>query len=51
MFAFAVYLLVLYMCTQIRVWSCLLITDKFGLFTEIDVYSTAPLCIQYYSIY
>ena len=33
---FAVYLLVLYMCAQIRVWSCL-VTDNFGLFTEIAV--------------
>ena len=35
-FVFAVYLFVSYMCTKIRVWSCLL-TDKFGLFTEIAV--------------
>ena len=35
-FAFAVYLLVSYMCAQIRVWSCL-VTDDFGLFTEIAV--------------
>ena len=33
-FCVAVYLLVLYMCAQIRVWSCLF-TDNFGLFTEI----------------
>ena len=33
---FAVYLLVSYMCAQIRVWSCL-VTDNFGLFTEIAV--------------
>ena len=32
-FVFAVYLLVSYMCAQIRVWSCL-VTDRFGLFTE-----------------
>ena len=31
-----VYLLVLYMCVQIRVWSCL-VTDNFGLSTEIAV--------------
>ena len=35
-FLFAVYLLVSYMCAQIRVWSCL-VTDNFGLFTEIVV--------------
>ena len=35
-FVFAVYLLVSYMCAQIRVWSCL-VTDNFGLFTEIAV--------------
>ena len=35
-FVFAVYLLVSYLCAQIRVWSCL-VTDKFGLFTEIAV--------------
>ena len=35
-FVFAVYLLVSYKCAQIRVWSCL-VTDNFGLFTEIAV--------------
>ena len=35
-FVFAVYLLVLYMSAKIRVWSCL-VTDNFGLFTEIAV--------------
>ena len=35
-FVFAVYLLVSYMCAKIRVWSCL-VTDNFGLFTEIAV--------------
>ena len=35
-FVFAVYLLVSYMCAQIRVWSCL-VTDNCGLFTEIAV--------------
>ena len=35
-FVFAVYLLVSYMCAQIRVWSRL-VTDNFGLFTEIAV--------------
>ena len=35
-FVFAIYLLVLYMCAQITVWSCL-VTDNFGLFTEIAV--------------
>ena len=35
-FVFAVYLLVLYTCAQIRVWSCL-VTDNFGLFTEVAV--------------
>ena len=35
-FVFAVYLLVPYMCAKIRVWSCL-VTDNFGLFTEIAV--------------
>ena len=35
-FVFAVYLLVLYMCAKIRVWSCL-VTGNFGLFTEIPV--------------
>ena len=35
-FVFEVYLLVSYMCAQIRVWSCL-VTDNFGLFTEIAV--------------
>ena len=33
-FVFAVYLLVSYMCAKIRDWSCL-VTDNFGLFTEI----------------
>ena len=33
---FAVYVLVLYMCAQIRFWSCL-VTDNFGLYTEIAV--------------
>ena len=33
---FAVDLLVSYMRTQIRVWSCL-VTDNYGLFTEIAV--------------
>ena len=33
-FVFAVYLLESYMCAQVRVWSCL-VTDNFGLFTEI----------------
>ena len=33
---FPVYLLVSYMCAQIRVWSCL-VTDNFGLFTKIAV--------------
>ena len=32
----AVYLLVSYMCAQIRIWSCL-DTENFGLFTEIAV--------------
>ena len=36
-FVFAVYLLVSYMCAQIRVWSCL-VTGNFGLFTEIAIY-------------
>ena len=36
LFVFAVYLLVSYMCAKIRVWSCL-VTDNFGLFTEIAV--------------
>ena len=31
-----IYLPVSYLCAQIRVWSCL-VTDKFGLFTEIAV--------------
>ena len=35
-FAFAVYLLVSYMCAEIRVWSCL-VADSFGLSTEIAV--------------
>ena len=39
-FVFAVYLLVLYVCAQIRIWSCL-VTDNdiviTGLFTEIAV--------------
>ena len=36
-FVFAVYLLISYMCAQIRVWSCL-VTDNFGLcITEIAV--------------
>ena len=35
-FVFAVYLLVSYMCAQIRVWSCLVI-DNFGLVTETAV--------------
>ena len=35
-FLFTVYLLVSYMCAQIRVWSCL-VTDHFGLFTETGV--------------
>ena len=35
-FCVAVYLLVSYMCAKIRVWSCL-VTDNFGLFTEIAV--------------
>ena len=35
-FVFAVYVLVLYMCAQMKVWSCL-VTDNFGLFTEIAV--------------
>ena len=35
-FVFAVYLLVSYICAEIRVWSCL-VTDSFGLFTEIAV--------------
>ena len=35
-FVFAVYLLVLYICAQIRIWSCL-VTNNFGLFTEIAV--------------
>ena len=35
-FVFAVYLLVLYICAQIRLWSCL-VTNNFGLFTEIAV--------------
>ena len=35
-FAFAVYLLVSYMSDKIIVWSCL-VTDNFGLFTEIAV--------------
>ena len=35
-FVFVVYLLVSYMCAKIRVWSCL-VTDNFGLFTEIAV--------------
>ena len=35
-FVSAVYLLVSYMCTKIRLWSCL-VTDNFGLFTEIAV--------------
>ena len=33
---FAVHLLVLNMCTQIRVWSCL-VTNNFGLFTDTAV--------------
>ena len=33
-FVFAVYLFVLYMCAQIRIWSCF---SYFGLFTEIAV--------------
>ena len=33
-FVFAIYLLVSYMCAKIRVWSYL-VTDNFGLFTEI----------------
>ena len=36
-FVFVVYLLVSYMCAKIRVWSCL-VTDNFGLFTEILPY-------------
>ena len=32
-FVFAVYLLVLYICAQIRLWSCL-VTNNFGLFTD-----------------
>ena len=32
----SIYLLVSYMRAKIRVWSCL-VTDKFGLFTEIAV--------------
>ena len=35
-FVFAVYLPASYMCAKIRVWSCL-VTDNFGLFTEIAV--------------
>ena len=35
-FVYAVYLLVLHMCAQIRIWSCS-VTDNFGLFTKIDV--------------
>ena len=35
-FVITVHLLVLYMCAQIRVWSCL-VSDNFGLFTEIAV--------------
>ena len=35
-FVFAVYLLVSYMGAKIRVWLCL-VTDNFGLFTEIAV--------------
>ena len=35
-FVFAIYLLISYMCAKIRVWSCL-VTDHFGLFTEIAV--------------
>ena len=35
-FVFAGYLLVSRMCAKIRVWSCL-VTDNFGLFTEIAV--------------
>ena len=35
-FVFAVYLLVSYMCAEIRVWSCL-VADNFGLSTEIAV--------------
>ena len=35
-FVFGVYLLVSYICAKIRVWSCL-VTDNFGLFTEIAV--------------
>ena len=35
-FVFAVYLLLTYMCAQIRVWSCL-VTDNFDLFIEIAV--------------
>ena len=33
---FAVYVLVVYMCAQIRFWSCL-VTDNFGLYTAIAV--------------
>ena len=35
-FVFSVYLFISYMCAQIRVWS-FLVTDNFGLFTEIAV--------------
>ena len=35
-FVFAVYVLVVYMCAQIRFWSCL-VTDDFGLYTKIAV--------------
>ena len=35
-FVFAEYLLVSYICAKISVWSCL-VTDNFGLFTEIAV--------------
>ena len=35
-FVFAIYLLVSYMCAQIRVWSCL-VTTNLGLFTGIAV--------------
>ena len=36
-FVFAVYLLVLYMCAQIRVWSWL-VTNSFGLFTHVNTF-------------
>ena len=35
-FLYLQYIYVLHMCAQIRVWSCL-VTDNFGLFTEIAV--------------